>query len=115
MELADLYFRYRRYDESIEEYAKAAMLDPTTLDIRIRLAKAYAKKGFLTRAMQELQQLKAEHPHFAPARIQLGLLHYSQGNVLDAELEWEGVTDTEPGNREALAYLEMAKRARVKV
>jgi tetratricopeptide (TPR) repeat protein len=114
MELADLYFRYRRYDESIEEYAKAAMLDPVTLEIRIRLAKAYAKKGFLTRAMQELQQLKHEHAHYLPARIQLGLLHYSQGNVLDAELEWEGVTDIEPTHREARAYLEMAKRARVK-
>lgn len=114
MELADLYFRYRRYDESIEEYAKAAMLDPVTLEIRIRLAKAYAKKGFLTRAMQELQQLKHEHSHYLPSRIQLGLLHYSQGNVLDAELEWEGVTEIEPTHREARAYLEMAKRARVK-
>ena len=114
MELADLYFRYRRYDEAIEEYAKAAMLDPTTLEIRIRLAKAYAKKGFLTRAMQELQQLKNEHPKFIPARIQLGLLHYSQGNVLDAELEWEAVAEIEPSNREAQAYMEMCKQARVK-
>ena len=114
MELADLYFRYRRYDESIEEYAKAALLDPTTLEIRIRLAKAYAKKGFLSRAVQELQQLKHEHPHYVPARIQLGLLHYSQSNVLDAELEWEGVADIEPNNREAQAYLDMAKQTRVK-
>ncbi len=94
---------------------KAALLDPTTFEIRIRLAKAYAKKGFLTRAMQELQSLKHEHPEYAPARIQLGLLHYSQGNVLDAELEWEGVAELEPGNREAQAYLEMAKQARVKL
>lgn len=114
LELADLYFRYRRYDEAIEEYGKAALLDPTTLEIRIRRAKAFAKKGFLTRAMQELQQLKNEHPSYIPARIQLGLLHYSQGNVLDAELEWEGVTDIQPAHREALAYLEMAKQARMK-
>ena len=114
LELADLYFRYRRYDESIEEYGKAAMLDPSTFDIRIRRAKAYAKKGFLTRAMQELQQLKAENQKYIPARIQLGLLHYSQSNVLDAELEWEGVIEIEPNNREARAYLEMAKQARMK-
>ena len=63
--------------------------------------------------MQELQQLKAEAPEFLPARIQLGLLHYSQGNVLDAELEWEGVCAVDPTNREALAYLDMARRARV--
>jgi len=113
MELADLYFRYRRYDAAIEEYSKAALLDPTTYEIRIRRAKAYAKKGFLNRAMQELQQLKAEAPEFLPARIQLGLLHYSQGNVLDAELEWEAVRDMDPHNREALAYLDMAKQSRM--
>jgi tetratricopeptide (TPR) repeat protein len=113
LELADLYFRYRRYDEAIEEYGKAALLDPTTLDIRIRRAKAYAKKGFLTRAMQELQTLKTEASDYIPARIQLGLLHYSQGNILDAELEWEGVMSIEPTNREAIAYLDMAKQARL--
>jgi len=112
LELADLYFRYRRYDEAIEEYSKAARLDPTNLDLVIRRAKALSKKGFLTRAMQELQQLKNEHPHFSPARIQLGLLHYSQGNILDAELEWEAVLEMEPHHREAQAYLQMAKKAR---
>jgi len=114
LEIADLYFRYRRYDEAIEEYSKAAHLDPTTLEIRIRRAKAYAKKGFLTRSMQELQQLKMENPNYIPARIQLGLLHYSQGNILDAELEWEHVIDLEPANREAQAYLQMAKKTRIK-
>lgn len=112
LEIADLYFRYRRYDEAIEEYTKAARLDPTTLDIRIRRAKAYAKKGFLTRSMQELQQLKREFPEFFPARIQLGLLHYSQGNILDAELEWECVVSLDPQNKEGLAYLQMAQKAR---
>ena len=114
LELADLYFRYRRYDEAIEEYGKAALLNPTALDVRIRRAKAYAKKGFLTRAMQELQSLKADHGGYLPARIQLGLLHYSQGNVLDAELEWEGALAIDPNHREAQSYLEMAKQARTK-
>lgn len=112
MELADLYFRYRRYDEAIEEYGKAALLDPQTLEIRIRRAKAFAKKGYVTRAIQELQQLKTEHPEFLPARIQLGLLHYSQNNLLDAELEWEQVAEMDPTHREALAYLDMARQAR---
>jgi tetratricopeptide (TPR) repeat protein len=114
LELADLYFRYRRYDEAIEEYGKAAFLDPSALDIRIRRAKAFAKKGYVSRAMQELQQLKHEYARFIPARIQLGLLHYSQGNVLDAELEWESVLQIQPNNREAAAYIEMAKQARVR-
>ncbi len=114
LELADLYFRYRRYDEAIEEYSKAILLDPTALDLRIRRAKAFAKKGFVTRAMQELQQLKGEQPRFLPARLQLGLLHYSQNNILDAELEWEGILEVDPKHREAAAYLDMAKRSRVR-
>jgi tetratricopeptide (TPR) repeat protein len=113
LELADLYFRYRRYDEAIEEYSKAIGLDHTMLDVKIRRAKVYAKKGFVTRAIQELQQMKHENQRFIPARVQLGLLQYSQGNVLDAELEWETILEIEPNNREALAYLEMAKRERV--
>mgnify|MGYP000042923470 FL=1 len=112
LEIADLYFRYRRFDEAIEEYGKAAHLDVHDLDIRIKKAKAYAKKGFLTRAMQELQQLKTEKPDFIPARIQLGLLHYSQGNILDAELEWESILEIQSDHREARAYLQMAKKNR---
>jgi len=114
LELADLYFRYRRYDEAIEEYRKAASLDPTTTEIRIRLAKAYAKKGFVSRAIQELQQLKSEKPSDVHIRIQLGLLHYSQENVLDAELEWEAAADIAPNNREILTYLDLAKEVRGK-
>lgn len=114
LELGDLYFRYKRYDEAVDEYGRAALLDPSALDIRVKRAKAYAKKGFVTRAVQELQQLKMEHPRFLTARIQLGLLHYSQGNILDAELEWEQVADIDPMHREAKAYLEMAREARMK-
>lgn len=114
LELADLYFRYRRYDEAIEEYGRAAVLDPQTTDIRIRRAKAFAKKGFVTRAIQELDQLKNERPEEIPVRIQLGLLHYSQGNVLDAELEWESAVKMDPSHREAHAYLEMARQTRAR-
>jgi tetratricopeptide (TPR) repeat protein len=112
LELADLYFRYRRYDEAIEQYSAAIHLDGAMLETRIRRAKAYAKKGFVSRALQELQSLKGDVPEFMPARIQLGLLHYSQGNLLDAELEWESILEREPSHREAINYLEMARLER---
>jgi tetratricopeptide (TPR) repeat protein len=110
-ELADLYFRYRRFDEAIEEYNKAILLDPTTSELRIKRAKAFAKKGFITRAIQDLQQLKNERNTDLAVRIQLGLLHYSQGNALDAELEWESVLEMDPVHREAIAYLDLVKKA----
>lgn len=114
LETGDLYFRYRRYDEAIEEYSKAALLNPLHYETRIRRAKAYARKGFVSRALQDLQALKHEKPTFLPALVQLGLLHYSQGNLIDAELEWENVLQQNPGHREAQAYLEMARQARLK-
>lgn len=111
-ELADLYFRYRRYDEAVEEYNKAAMLDPEDFEVRIRRAKVFVKKGFISRAVQDLQELKTEHPRETAIRIQLGLIHYQQKNILDAELEWEGVLDIDPDHSEAKSYLQMAKTSR---
>lgn len=112
LELADMYFRYRRYDEAIDEYTKTIALDPEALDVVIRRAKAYAKKGFTTRAIQELKQLCVENPQYLMGRLQLGLLFYSQGNILDAELEWESVLKADPMNAEARSYLEMSKTAK---
>lgn len=110
-ELGDLYFRHRRFDSSIEEYNKAILLDPSNTEMRVKRAKAFAKKGFITRAIQDLQQLKVERPNNPTVGVQLGLLHYSQGNTLDAQLEWEDVLNKDPVNREAIAYLELLKKA----
>lgn len=112
LELGDLYFRYRRYEEAIEEYSKAALLNPSHLDTRIRRAKAYARKGFVSRALQDLQSLKHDHPEYVSARIHLGLLHYSQGNLIDAELEWEECARIAPNHPEAQSYLGLIRRAR---
>lgn len=111
IELGDLYFKYHRYDDALNDYSRAARLDPGQLDIRIKLAKVYAKKGFTTRAIQELQQLCHEHSGFLPARVHLGLMYFSQGNVIDAQLEWERALQQDPANPEIRTYLDMAKHA----
>lgn len=109
IELGDMYFKFHRYEDALDDYSKAVRLDPLNLEIRIKLAKVYAKKGFTTRSIQELQQICHEHTEYSPARIQLGLMYYSQGNIIDAQLEWEKVHAKEPQNQEAITYLEMAK------
>jgi tetratricopeptide (TPR) repeat protein len=114
LELGDLYFRYRRFDEAIEEYTKASNLDPLEIDIQIKRAKSYSKKGFVTRAIQELQNLREDHGTNPEIGIQLGLLHFSQGNILDAELEWESVMTVHPDHPKAKELLDMAKSSRLK-
>lgn len=113
LELGDLYFRYKRFEEAIEEYSKAANLEPRSLEIRLKRAKTFSKKGFATRALQELGIIRNENPGYIPARIEIGLIQYQNGNIIDAELEWESVLQLDATNFEAKSLLEMSKTNRV--
>lgn len=110
-ELADLYFSYNRYDEALFEYNKASALDPSNMDVRIKIAKVYAKKGFMSKAFEELTKLKNEFPGFLPAKIALGLLYYANGNVLEAQTQWQHVLAKDPLHQEASMYLKLSKTA----
>lgn len=110
-ELAELYMSYHRFDEALFEYNKSIALDQENLEARIKVAKCYAKKGFLQKAIDELRTLKNEQPHYAPARIALGVLHYGNGSVIEAQSEWEKVLLKDPTNAEAQMYLNLAKTA----
>jgi tetratricopeptide (TPR) repeat protein len=110
-EIAELYFSYNRFDEALFEYNKVVNLDPENLDARIKIAKTFAKKGFISKAIEELRMLKNENPNFAPARIALGVIHYGNGNVLEAQAEWEKVLLKDPFHSEANMYLNLSKTA----
>lgn len=110
-ELADLYLSYNRYDEALFEFNKVVSLDTENLEARIKIAKVYAKKGFIAKAIEELRSLKNEEPNYAPARIALGVLHYGNGNVLEAQTEWEKVLLKDPYNQEANMYINLSKTA----
>ncbi len=110
-EIAELYMTYNRFDEALFEYNKAVGLNPEDLSIRIKVAKVYAKKGFVAKAFDELQRIKNEHPGYMPARIALGVLHFGNGRVLEAQSEWEKVLVKEPGNEEAKMYLNLSQTA----
>lgn len=110
-EIAEMYFSYNRYDEALFEYNKATALDPENLEIRIKVAKVYSKKGYISKAFEELRRLKTEHPSYTPARVALGLLHYGSGNILEAQTEWQNALMKEPHNDELQMYLSLSKTA----
>lgn len=111
VELGDFYAKYRRYDEALEEYFKATNLHDTSLEAKLKIAKICEVKGQKQRALRELKKVKSTNPNYTPALIQLGLLFYSQGRVLDAIREWEVVLNRDPQNQEAQMYLKMAQQA----
>lgn len=110
-EIADLYLSYNRYDEALFEYNKVIALDSENLEAKIKIAKVYAKKGFIAKAIEELRTLKNEEPAYAPARIALGVLHYGNGNILEAQTEWEKVLLKDPFHAEASMYLNLSRTA----
>lgn len=110
-ELAEMYASYNRADEALFEYNKAVTLDPDNLEIRIKVAKAFTKKGFISKAFDELKRLKTEHPGYMPARIALGLLYYGNGNIIEAQAEWQNVLSREPNHPEATMYVNLSRSA----
>ena len=110
-EMAELYFTYNRYDEALFEYNKAIELDETNLEARVKIAKVYAKKGYLNKSHDELVRLKNEVPGYLPGRIALGVLHYGKGDILQAQAEWEKVVSLDPANSEAGMYLNLSRTA----
>lgn len=111
LELADLYMTYNRFDEALFEYNKVASLNTEDLEVRIKIAKVYAKKGFVSKAVDELKGLRTEQPNFVNGRIALGVLQYGNGNILEAQAEWERVLSMEPHNSEAAMYLNLSQTA----
>ncbi len=110
-ELAEMYASYQRWDEALFEYNKAAGLDPDALEIRIKIAKLYSKKGFTSKAFEELKRLKTEHPGYLPVRMALGLLYYGNGNVVEAQAEWQAVIARDASHAEASMYLNLSRGA----
>ena len=111
LELADLYMTYNRFDEALFEYNKVASLNTEDLEVRIKIAKVYAKKGFVAKAIDELKSLRSEEPNYIGGRIALGVLQYGNGNILEAQSEWQKVLSMEPHNPDAAMYLNLSQTA----
>ena len=110
-ELAEMYMTYNRFDEALFEYNKSLKLNPTNLEIRVKIAKIYAKKNFVSKAFDELKVLKNEHPEFIQGRVALGVLYYGNGKILEAQNEWEKVLSRDPRNSEAQMYINLSRTA----
>lgn len=110
-ELAEMYQSYNRFEESLFEYGKSIELDPGMLEARVKMAKIYSKKGFQAKAFETLIKLKNDEPDYILGRTALGLLHYSKGNTLEAQSEWEVALKKDPQNEELKMYLKLSRSA----
>jgi tetratricopeptide (TPR) repeat protein len=110
-ELAELYMSYDRLDEALFEYQKAINLNHTLTEVKVKMAKAYSRKGFQAKAIDVLNQAKKEHPNDAAIRLALGLVYFGQGDIIRAQSEWQKAISVEPNNHDAKMYLELSQNA----
>ncbi len=110
-ELADIYFQYKYFSESLEQLFRAQKLTTRKAEIAMRIAECHVKLGDSDRAIRELKALIREYPQFIPARLKLGVIYYNLNNLAEATEQWENILLRDPKHSEANQYLRMANAA----
>ncbi len=108
-ELADLYFQYQRFNESLEQLLKAQSLTSRKAEVTLRIADCFVKMNDAGKAIRELKNLIREYPQFNQARMKLGQIYYNNNNLAEATEQWENVLLRDPKHIEALKNLKMAQ------
>lgn len=108
-ELADMYFQYGRFNESLEQLLKAQKLSSRRAEISMRIADCFVKLSDTQKAIRTLQNILREYPQFNPARMKLGLIYYNNQNLAEATEQLENVLARDPQHAEAKKLLKMAQ------
>lgn len=108
-ELGELYFRYKRYDEALEQYFRALKLSQRRPELVMKIVECFMMKGMYDKAVRELKSLLKDYPGFTAGRLKLGMIYYNANNVVDAIEQWEAILRREPDHGEALKFLKLAQ------
>ncbi len=108
-ELGELYFRYQRYMEALEQYLKSLSLSSRKPELTMKVVECLIRLGEGARAQKELRYLLTQYPTFHTARLKLGVLLYETGDVTSAVEEWEKVLERQSDHTEAKRLLQMAQ------
>ena len=108
-ELGELYFRYQRYMEALEQYYKALNLSSRKPELSMKVIETLCRLGEVHRALKELRSLIAAYPAFLTARLKLGVILYESGDIAAAVEEWERVLARQSDHAEAQRLLNLAQ------
>ncbi|MBI5182479.1 MAG: tetratricopeptide repeat protein [Nitrospirae bacterium] len=108
--LGDQYYDLGLFDEAINEYKKALKLRPNFVDIVTKAGVALREKGLFDEAIRVFMRAKEINSRYIPALIHLGITYYMKGFIDLAVEEWEGAIRIDPKNKDAQAYMNLAKK-----
>ncbi len=108
-ELGELYLRYNRIKDGMEQYYKALALSNRKAELGLKIAECYVKLEDYSRAITDLQNLIRDFPTLNTARIRLGQLYYDSGQIPEGVAQWEVVLQKDPQHSEAKRLLKQAQ------
>lgn len=109
-ELADLYFLYKRYEEALENYNRAADFSKNHLNYKIKAVDSLINMKLLSRALKEAQAVEERYSHNVDLLLKIAQIYFQLNNVEKAEEYWEKVLSQDPSNAEAKSHLRYSQR-----
>ena len=104
-ELGDLYFLYKRYEEALENYNRAADFSKHHIDYKIKAVDSLINMKLLSRALKEAESAEAKSPYHVDLLLKIAQIHYQMNDHSKAEEYWEKVLSQDPNNDEAKSHL----------
>ncbi len=102
--LAEMRLNAGQYDQAIK-YGRLAVANPTLPQAHLILARAYIATQDFSNASREIEAFTQQVPDNAAGFHHLGLLRAAQGNVAEAEQQYERALKANPEYADALASL----------
>ncbi|MBT4760129.1 MAG: tetratricopeptide repeat protein [Bdellovibrionaceae bacterium] len=107
-ELAELYFRYERYNEALEQYLKAYKIFNQRTQPLHSACDCFLKLNSTSKAIHLLSNLIKKYPKDLNSKIKLGQIYYDLGNITQSVEIWENVLTIDPENKGAKSLLNRA-------
>lgn len=108
IDLGDMYFQYKRFNEAADQFLKALALTSKKAEVSLKVAESLHQCGDAKRALKMLRELTAEYPSFLPAQLKTGVVLFHAHRIVEAIEEWERVLMRDPNNKEAKEYIRAA-------
>ncbi len=106
-ETGDLYFKYERYKEALDEFLKSERLSSHRHpELILTISDCYIKLKNLQRGLSTLRGFIKHSPKAVSVRMQLAKLHWVNGQKQMALQEWKHVLSIQPDHPVAKRYVD---------
>jgi tetratricopeptide (TPR) repeat protein len=103
--LGEMYEKKGELLEAQNEYRKALKQQPDFLDVRLKLARTFAKLELFEESHREFDRILKSNNEYLEAHMELGMLYRKEGKYEEARKQWEACLKSEPHSLKAKLYL----------